>query len=149
MATKTLTNAQVLALPTTAITLVAAPGAGFALVPLHATLRLTWAADYTGIDAGAVLFVSGGSGRSLGILSETVFGDVSGLLAFGEDATAWLPPLALSTSAGNSVRGSSGNQDSLTEDTPIKLDTDNVLDFGGGDAGNSLKVTLLYYVVTF
>ena len=50
-----LTNAQIIALPTTPITVVAAPGANKILIPWTAFLHLTWVADYTNIDASSQL----------------------------------------------------------------------------------------------
>lgn len=54
LATATFPHAQILTWPTTALTLVAAPGAGLTIVPLHIRLVVdTRAGAYTNIDAGA------------------------------------------------------------------------------------------------
>lgn len=154
VATKTLTNAEVLALPhPTPVEIVAAPGAGFALVPIHATLRLTWVADYTNIQATAGVGLKIGTNSALGPIHEDApAGSVTNLLAGGEAASAFLPSLALGPSAANDpVLASSGLFDGDIANKAIFLTATNAAssDFTGGDAGNSLKVTLLYYVVTF
>jgi hypothetical protein len=54
-ATVTLTNDQIKALPTTAQTLVAAPGASKIIVPNRVVLSLSTAGGYTNVDAGMYL----------------------------------------------------------------------------------------------
>jgi len=58
LSTTVLTHAQILALPTTRLTLVAALGAGTVLSPLYAQLRTTVAAPYTNIDPAAVFSIA-------------------------------------------------------------------------------------------
>jgi len=149
VATKVLTNAQVKALAhPTAVEIVAAPGSGFALMPIHATARLTWVADYTNIDSSSNVAIKLGSSSILGQLDETS-GGVSQLLADGEDASGIFPPLALTQQS--LAEGVSGYVDGDIENKAVSIVADNILagDFTGGNAGNSLKVTLLYYLVTF
>lgn len=153
VATKTLTDAQVKALPTTAVTLLAAPGTGFALVPIHATVRLAWAVDYTNIDAAARLFINVGSSEILARLDEAVLGAISNLLAGGEDANALMPAVGFAPASASPVpfNGSSGFFDGDIENRTLNISATNAAagDFTGGDAANVLKVTLLYYTVTF
>ena len=157
VATVTLTNAQVLALPTTAVQLVAAPGAGKLLVPIHATLHLTWVADYTNIDAAASVSVRYGTRigliaavGSLNEASSAVTSGVTGLLAEGNAVSAHLPNLGYKSTVGSNVEGFSGQDDALAVNMALVLAVANGAAgaFTGGDAGNSLKVTLLYYTVT-
>ncbi len=153
VATVTLTNAQIKALPTTPVTVVAAPGAGFELVPIHATLHMDWAADYTNIDAAAQVLVRYDAGQApLSGLDEAASytTGVTGLLAEGASTSAFLTPLSYKSSTNKSV-ALAGQDDAQTENLALTLVADNngMSDFTGGDAANSLKVTLLYYTVTF
>lgn len=147
VATKNINNAQIKALRQTPIELVAAPGEGFALVPLHAAARLTWVADYGGIDADSQIRINLGSFQGiLGGLDQTAFG-VSNLLANGEAVTAWFP-MRVGTASSFST-GFADFFDGDIEDKNLSISAANAADFTDGDAGNSLKVTILYYVVTF
>lgn len=149
VATKTLTDEEIKALPhPTPITVLPGQGAGTMIVPLHATLRLTWAADYTNIDSGASMAIKVGTTLALGRFLESRF-SVDSLLAGGEDASGWMPPYA--TSLESPVTGVSGIFDGDSENQPVTLEATNGVasDFMGGHADNELKTTLLYYVVTF
>lgn len=147
----TLTDAQVKALPTTAVQILAAPGVGLLTVPLHVTLRLTWVADYTNIAATALLLVENGTNASTCNLDESVGGSVSLLLASGEASTAWLPAQATApAAAGNFVLGEAGMLDGDVWNKAVSVRATNAAsgDFTGGNAGNALKITLAYYTVT-
>lgn len=153
--TTTLTNAQIKALPTTAIELIAAPGAGFMLVPISAVARLTWVADYTNIDAGCQLAVTQESGAAtnpvfLTILEENPDIGVSGLLALGDSSFAIFGPRMWgAAAASNFVHASGGWNTFSVENLPLYLRATNGVSgaFTGGDAGNSLKVTVIYTVI--
>lgn len=151
--TKTLTNAQVLALPTTAVQILAAPGASNIVVPLHATLRLAWTADYTGIDAASTIFLESGVGIATARIDNVVANSVNGLLAGGgpDGTVAWLPAIAfVPASATNVVLSSwSSNYDSDVANKAISIAATNAANYTGGHAANTLTVTLLYYIVTF
>ena len=142
-ATVTLTNAQIKALPTTPVEVVAAPGAGKLLVALYSVFALTThAGDYTNINAAAQLGVdlSFGLSTSAGVLNEASGGGVSGVLAVGGPGIGFVghtgnsPPFEPPTTFVNTalvvaaLNGGSG-------------------DFTGGNGANTLKVTVYYVVV--
>ena len=92
----TLTSAQILALQTGAITLIAAPGAGLMIVPLYVLIRLIGGTQYT--DAGGAVSFSVGT-MSQALAANTVFTGPSGAgsrsqqsIAFAGTSTAGSPP---------------------------------------------------------
>jgi hypothetical protein len=150
-----LTYAQIKAWPTTAIELVPAPGAGSMIVAISAVLRLTWVADYTNIDADCKLAVTQSTVNAnapalLTILHENPDISVSGLLALGDSAFAMVGPRMYGAAAvSDYVHGAGGLNTFLLEDVALYLRATNGAAgaFTGGDAGNSLKVTVLYTVI--
>jgi hypothetical protein len=135
----TLTNAQIKALPTTPVEVVASPGANKAIVAIRGLARLEWVADYTNVDVGAEMQIDG-----LGPLT-----DVAGLLALGHSSSAFFVPTARSTAVGTFIAAESGWADEDYIDRPFVLAAVNTGDFTGGNAGNSLKVSMLYTVIDF
>lgn len=124
--TVTLTDAQIKALPTTAIELVPAPGAGKVVVPIKFVLIFN-------NDAGAY-----GNADQLPHLDTNGF-------SYGDDI---IDPAGLSSIYSHALDGMpSGNPGDL-ENQPIMLKTTgNVGNYTGGNAANYLKVTTLYIVV--
>lgn len=154
-ASVTLTNAQVLALPTTAIQLVAAPGAGKILVPLLAWFYVNWTADYTNIDASAALGIEYGTtlASALATFQEaTDFGNqVSNLLADGASHAAVMGPGDFASSTGGAVSG----RGQFADDPGVVNAALNVYannapsgNFTGGDAANTIQVTVYYNTLT-
>jgi hypothetical protein len=135
----TLTNDQIKALPTTPVEVVASPGANKAIVAIRGLARLDWVADYTNVDAGAEIQIDG-----LGPLT-----DVAGLLALGHSSSAFFVPTARSTAVGTFIAAESGWADEDYIDRPFVIAAVNTGDFTGGNAGNSLKVSILYTVIDF
>ena len=77
-----LTDAQIKALPTTAVTIVPAPGIGKLIIPQVAIARMNWTADYDNIDSVCALYVDL-SGTFVGALFQETLSGVSSLLAGG------------------------------------------------------------------
>jgi hypothetical protein len=151
VASVNLTNAQVLALPTTGVNVVAAPGANKLLFLFGAFMYLKWTADYTNIDANCILALGYGtraSSSGTGLLGSN---DVSGLLAFGEDGTAFLPGLGQVPALKTSVLGYGGLDDPPNlVNQPLTLLASNggEGDFTGGDPANTLQVSVFYSELT-
>jgi hypothetical protein len=139
-ASVTLTNAQIKALPSTPIDLVSAV-ADAVLLPISAFLRLEWTASYTNINAGCYISVlPNGSGSILKILDETgaVGARVQDLLGADESRIA---VLAADIGTG---------RDATWVNVPIQITCDNAGagNFTGGNAANSLVVTVIYTVLS-
>lgn len=86
--TVTLINAQVKALPTTAVEIVPAPSASQIIAPIAAWLYVDWTADYTNIGDEARIGL-GYTGTLSSALSEFSGGQASNLLADGASHVAF------------------------------------------------------------
>lgn len=158
VATVTLTDAQIKALPTTAVQLVAAPGAGKMLVPFLVWMHLTWVADYTNISANSKIQVRYGTTDSSCALTQIVEngpqGDVSNLLANGASHPAYLTLQAMVDEPTFGTLGpfTTGHGTVIDDPTPVNaalsLKATNTGDYATGDSGNSLKVWTFYYTAT-
>jgi hypothetical protein len=147
-ATTSLSNAQIKALQSTPVTLIAAPGAGKIIVPISVILSLEWTADYGNIDANADISVlpEGGDGNLVCAISESVNANVSGLLQGSESRIASLcPPANLQMGENYGLVYTAA----WLENQALVIKANNGIagNFNGGDPANILKVTVLYDIV--
>ena len=146
-ATVALTDAQIKALPTTAIEIIPATASKMSL-PCFSTARLEWTADYTNIDGAAQLLLrTGGNSFLAAIAREGDFGSVSSLLAGGESVTSIVTPVAY-TGTSNETEGVPGyyNTD-IGVNVKIVALNGAAGDFTGGNAANLLHISTVYYLL--
>jgi hypothetical protein len=146
-----LTNAQIKALPTTAVEILPAPGVGKCVFPLFAMLHMHWAADYTNIDASAEMLIKNGNQALLSSWSQTVASAVSSLLAGGGPDGTWAWAVLIGNIASSVTFGASGPYDSDIANLPLLISATNggAGDFTGGNVANELEVTVQYLLVEY
>lgn len=153
--TKTLTDAQVKALPAatlTGFTLVAAQGAGTVILPVSGLL-VKYGAAYTNVTAAAFLLV-GYSGFNSQDMSAHGSAGGGGFLDTALDETLAIPLTGFGTDmavppAQVSPTGQPGPLSALSNlDLVLFADNAGAGNFTGGGAGNSVVVHLLYTVLS-
>lgn len=152
----TLTDAQIKTLPTEAVTLVAAPGAGKVIHLIGGLGVLTWGvaapnSKYTNVTTtDGYLLLKVGNQQSAGIVTDDVFTDLASF--FGNDGqTNYVDfphgPL-FSSSTGGTVFGSCGSLVNIENAAIVIEGSNSGGNFTGGHANNTLKVTVIYQVIT-
>jgi hypothetical protein len=157
-ATVTLTDAQIKALPTTAVTIVPAPGTGKMLRLIMAHAALTQSAEYTNIDpdeSWLSIAYQGDSVASSVVLNHSGDGkeDLDRLLGGGAGSPAAVifePFQKTSASWGataevfSEVGGAIGSANKALN---VYAFNNSAGDFTGGNSANTLTVTVLYLVI--
>ena len=128
-ATLTLTNAQVLALNTTPVTVLAAPGTNLGIDVLDATLSFNYTATYTNGTNLKLWYTS----RASNAASSAIV--VSGLLT------------GVSADASEKVLGTPDGSSPIVN-APVALEQIYNTAFGGGNASNALVVEMAYRVIS-
>lgn len=149
-ATVSLTDAQIKALPTTPVEIVAAPGAGKMLSFVTAVLVLdNTAGVYSNVEAGANCRLT------IGDFQASIWGDWSWLLTDGSEVGVVTIPGVIGTLGVGAVDSAddislAGNSDYLSavENQPLRFQFANAGSgaLTGGHAANTLKVTVWYGV---
>lgn len=135
-ATVTLTNAQMLALRATPITVIAAPGAGKWIQVLGGSLIFDRTAAYTeSTDNLALRYVNGSGSKASADIEATGFVDASG------DAITNILPLAQLSTSPLTTAGEISN-------ALVCIHNIGDGEFGGGNAANTVKVIVDYVVRT-
>jgi len=144
----TLTNSEVIHLPTTPITIAPAV-VGAVLYPLFAHARLNWVADYSNIDANAQLQIRVGGQDTVIPLRQEVTSSVGGLLAGGgPDGThAFFSPFFVLVAGVFSSYSNIYDSDIVNFPIVIKIDNGVAGILTGGNAGNSLTLQVAYMVL--
>lgn len=146
-ATVTLTDAQIKALPTTGVEVVPEPGEDKLLRLMGGVYRFTRVADYTNIDGTfSGMFVRYGGSTCLASL----YNPVAGFLDFGAPLGDFA--IALINNKFNVVSGVGVEEppwdsaDALDEPFVVAIDNGATGNLTGGDAGNSLEVSIFYTI---
>lgn len=146
-----LNDTEIKALPTTAINLIDAPGAGKIIIPTLIYPRLSnWIADYTNIDATCVISFPNGNSNVMSTIDESITSGASGLLAGGGPDGTSGPVLFNAKPSGANIYSYAGQSyDSDLANLPLKISVSNggAGDFTGGDTGNILTITVAYYLL--
>lgn len=139
-----LTNAQIIASPSGAIDLIAAPGSNKILNLASVFLNLHLVADYATVSVNSSLEVYwGASGvlASLPVLNEGFFNGGAPI-----DLVGWILP-RFQMSGGNPIAAVGFPRADITNQ-PLSLVITNVDgNFTGGDAANTLTISTVYYIL--
>lgn len=146
-ATLTLTNAQILTLPTTAVQVIAAPRSGVMLVPVGTMVSAnTTAAVYTNVTVAPTTALNVSYGNTvppsasfnIAVLQET------NCTIFGAQAKQQFVASVGASDDGNGGLFPPGGHDFSA--TGIFVSATNTGNFTGGNAANSILVSVAYYL---
>jgi len=144
-ATVTLTNAQMIALPTTGISVVAAPGASQLLVPVQAIGIITLVSVYTSITDASWSFAIGDTVASSVVVSSPCLMD--GVLgSTGTFALSWVMGIDIAPGTLNFDGIIVTGGDSVNANKPLLIADiwGGIPNYGGGHASNTATISLSY-----
>lgn len=146
----TLTDAQVKALSTTPITLIAAPGAGKMIVPIAVVMNLkSWVADYTNINVSSILRIlyAAGTVEPIVIGSNATSLSVTNLLGFSGNRPSIYGIRSNVVSSTLRPVSSFAQAEPINTALQMSINNQGSGDLTGGNAAQSLIVTVLYEIV--
>lgn len=146
-ATLTLTNAQILTLPTAAVEIVATPGSGNIVVPYLIAVSKTLAGAYTNVDSGANLAVAYGGTVSGGLTCLLVANSDSAIFTSASANKHWLAPIGANFS-GFQQLAPPDNGDPRNTNLMVTATNASAGNFTGGNAANTMEIQVYYVVAT-
>lgn len=146
-----LTDAQIKALPTTPLTIVAAPGVGKRIAFLFGYLSVDASAGaYTDIAADAsVMFGAPGTGVSVFMLNSVSLSltSVTDFFAAGSQRADFGPLLSVDAAEGYGGLAIPRAVSEVENLSLILTLSNGEIDLTGGNAANTLKVTVIYTII--
>lgn len=136
-----LDNAEILTLPTTPVQIVAAPGADKVIVPLFGLMRVNIVGAYVGAGAAALRLMYGASGLASSLLAINLgsTGDLIGsFVSLARFDAEYDPEISSVIVSAN---------DRVNKSLAVKDDWTGGSDYTGGNAANTMTVTVCYIVL--